>query len=96
MNAVRNPVDQFHISLLPRKAITARGWLEGMLGKAVKKGAGREPTPLPGPGVLAAGGQAAWAREEESALPSLLSHYLHHQTSPPGGTPLSSTGGRHG
>ena len=32
-----------------RKALTARCWLEGVLGKAVEKGAGREPTPLPGP-----------------------------------------------
>ena len=34
VNAVSNPVDQFHSSLLPRKASTARCWLEGMLGKS--------------------------------------------------------------
>ena len=32
VNAVGNPVDQFHNSVLPRKALTARCWLEGMLG----------------------------------------------------------------
>ena len=34
VNAVSNPVDQFHSSLLSTKASTARCWLEGMLGKS--------------------------------------------------------------
>ena len=59
-------------SILPRKALTERCWLEGMLGKAVKKGAGREPTPLPGPGVSAAGGQvASGGGRVHPTLPSL-------------------------
>ena len=35
VNAVSNPVDQFHSSLLPRKASTARRWLERMPGKSI-------------------------------------------------------------
>ena len=53
------------------KASPARCWLEGMLGKAVKKGAGREQTPLPGPGVPAAGGQTAWGQGVRPTLPPL-------------------------
>ena len=34
VNAVSNPVDQFHSSLLSRKVSTARCWLVGMLGKS--------------------------------------------------------------
>ena len=37
MNAVRNPVGQFHISLLPRKALAAMGWLEGIRAKQLRK-----------------------------------------------------------
>ena len=34
VNAVSNTVDQFHNGVLPRKALAARCWLEGMLGKS--------------------------------------------------------------
>ena len=42
-----------------------------MLSKVVKKEGGREPTLLPGPGVPAAGVQAAWGGGVCSTLPPL-------------------------